>query len=142
MATNVTGNTYSLQSIVPTLPTALQDTSANDPKDNPTEDFLKLMVAQLQNQDPDKPTDGTALISQMTEMQSAFAVQRMSYLSAAEQKITTSASLLGHPVIVTDPNTGAQVSGKVSTVDYSGSDPTVTVNNKVYPLTAVQTVSQ
>jgi flagellar basal-body rod modification protein FlgD len=132
------GNTYSLQSIVPALPTALQDNT--DPTSNPTNDFLKLMVAQLQNQDPEKPVDGTALISQLTQMQSAFAVQRMSFLSQASQQVTTSAALLGRTVFVKDPNTGAQLSGKVTSIDYSGKDPAITVNQQSYPLTAVSRV--
>lgn len=134
------GNKYSLQSIVPQVPAALADPNAQSA--NPTEDFLKLMVAQLQNQDPDKPVDGTALISQLTEMQSAFAVQRMSFLSQATQQISTSAGLLGHSVIVEDPSTGAQSAGKVTAVDYSGTNPVVEVNGTPYPLTAVNRVSQ
>jgi flagellar basal-body rod modification protein FlgD len=132
------GNTYSLQSIVPELPAALQDNT--DPTSNPTNDFLKLMVAQLQNQDPEKPIDGTALISQLTQMQSAFAVQRMSFLSQASQQVTTSAALLGRTVAIRDPKTGAELSGKVMSIDYSGKDPSILVNQQMYPLTAVSRV--
>ena len=58
----MTNPVYNLQSIVPTPPASLRGTFREDEK--PEEDFIKLMVAQLQNQDPEKPMDGTALISQ------------------------------------------------------------------------------
>ena len=132
------GHSYSLQSIVPTLPKALQDSAGPDA--NQTDEFLKLMVAQIQNQDPDKPVDGTALISQMTQMQSAFAVQRQSFLTQATQQITTSAALIGRLVTLSDPTTGAPISGKVTSVDYTQKDPQITVGNTNYPLTAVQRV--
>lgn len=34
------------------------------------QDFLKLLVAQLQNQDPLNPVDGTQFLSQLTEINS------------------------------------------------------------------------
>ena len=136
--TSAAARQYKLQSIVPTIPQSLQDTSSAS--SNPQEDFLKLMVAQIQNQDPDKPTDGTALISQLTEMNAAFAVQRMSFLTQATQQITTSAALLGRNVEIKNPDTGALVTGKVATVDYSGADPAVVVNGAAYPLTAVNRI--
>jgi flagellar basal-body rod modification protein FlgD len=141
MATNLNspvGNTYSLQSIVPELPTALR--SNTQQTEHPEEEFIKLMVAQLQNQDPEKPVDGTALISQLTQMESSFAVQRMSFLNQANQQITTSAAMLGRTVTLKDPATGAITMGKVASVDYTGKDPAIFVNNRAYPLTAVQQI--
>jgi flagellar basal-body rod modification protein FlgD len=144
MATDLTspiGNSYSLQSLVPQLPASLRsnDTSSTA---KPEEEFIQLMVAQLQNQDPEKPVDGTALISQLTQMESSFAVQRMSFLSQANQQITTSAAMLGRTVTLKDPATGAISMGKVSSVDYTGTDPAVFVNGSSYPLTAIQQIQQ
>jgi len=34
------------------------------------EEFISLLVAQLQNQDPTNPTDGTQFLSQLTEINS------------------------------------------------------------------------
>lgn len=126
---------YRLQSLIPTPPSTLR--TADPETEDPQSEFIKLMVAQLQNQDPDKPVDGTALVSQLAQMNAAIAMQRMSWLSTENHAVTTSAAMLGKNVLIQDPATGAKVSGQVSTVDYSGKRPEVIVNNKAYPLTAV-----
>jgi flagellar hook assembly protein FlgD len=130
--------TYRIQSILPQPPAALAD-NANT-QTNPETDFLKLMVAQLQNQDPDKPMDGTAMITQMTQMDAAIAMQRMGYLNKADNAVSTAASLLGRQVTLKDPHSGKSITGKVSTVDYSGNLPAVMVNGQPYPLDAVSRV--
>jgi flagellar basal-body rod modification protein FlgD len=113
---------------------------SNELQEHPEEEFVKLMVAQLQNQDPEKPADGTALITQMVQMNAAIAMQRMSYLSTENHAVDTAAALLGREVTLQDPNTGAIVNGKVATVDYSKDKPTVLVNGNAYPVNAVQRV--
>jgi flagellar basal-body rod modification protein FlgD len=128
---------YRIQSIIPQVPTALKSNELNE---HPEEEFVQLMVAQLQNQDPDKPTDGTALITQMVQMNAAIAMQRMSYLTSQNHAVDTAAALLGREVTAQDPNTGAIVNGKVSSVDYTTDNPTVTVNGAEYPVNSVQRV--
>ena len=47
--------------------------SPTDPSNDPQatkEEFISLLVAQLQNQDPLDPTDGTQFLSQLTEINS------------------------------------------------------------------------
>jgi flagellar basal-body rod modification protein FlgD len=132
-----TSTNYRIQSIVPQVPGALR---SNELQENPQEEFIKLMVAQLQNQDPEKPADGTAMITQMVQMNAAIAMQRMSYLSTENHAVTTTAALLGREVLINDPKTGAIMSGRVTTVDFSGDKPQVIVNDKPYPLDAVQRV--
>lgn len=126
---------YRLQSIVPTPPATLR--GADPETENPQEEFIKLMVAQLQNQDPENPVDGTALISQLAQMNAAVAMQRMSWLATENHAVDTSAALLGREVTLKDPATGASLRGQVSTVDYTGKRPMVVVNDKAYPLNAV-----
>ena len=132
-----TSTNFRIQSIVPQVPGALR---SNELQENPEEEFIKLMVAQLQNQDPEKPADGTAMITQMVQMNAAIAMQRMSYLSSENHAVTTSAALLGRQVLINDPETGKIVTGEVSTVDYTGDKPQVIVNGMPYPLNAVQRV--
>jgi len=43
--------------------------SANSP-DATKEEFISLLVAQLQNQDPTNPTDGTQFLSELTDINS------------------------------------------------------------------------
>ena len=131
---------YRIQSLIPQPPSTLR--TADPETENPQEEFIKLMVAQLQNQDPDKPVDGTALVSQLAQMNAAIAMQRMSWLATENHAVSTSAAMLGKNVLIQDPATGTRVAGEVTTVDYSGKRPMVMVNNKPYPLTAVVRVDQ
>ena len=45
------------------------------------DDFLKLMMEQLQNQDPFNPTDNTQFISQMAQLTSVSGISEMNSLS-------------------------------------------------------------
>lgn len=125
-------NVYGLQSIIPTPPAGLQGAFSKDEK--PEEDFIKLMVAQLQNQDPEKPLDGTALITQLMQMNAAIATNRMSWLTTEQHVVSTAASLLGKQVQVKDAQTGALVSGQVLSVDYNEARPMIEVNGKRHPV--------
>jgi flagellar basal-body rod modification protein FlgD len=95
-------------------------------------DFLKLMMDQLQNQDPLNPADPTQYLSELAqfsslEQQNSIAT---STSSAANQGATTSAlSLLGHSVSFTD-STGVPQSGVVSKVNFGTAGPTLTVGTE------------
>lgn len=129
---------YHVLNIVPQPPAALQDSTSSS--SNPELDFIQMMVAELQNQDPDKPMDPTTMVTQLSQMNAAMAVQREAYLTSANSQVSTAAQLLGRTVSLTDPATGAAIDGKVSTVDYSGKAPQVVVNGQAYPLNAVNRV--
>lgn len=47
-----------------TAPTSTSDTSKNLASQNT---FLQLLVAQLKNQDPEQPTDGTAFVTELAQ---------------------------------------------------------------------------
>ncbi|MEB3285167.1 MAG: flagellar hook capping FlgD N-terminal domain-containing protein [Candidatus Sericytochromatia bacterium] len=123
---------YALQSIVPTPPPSLRGAFREDEK--PEEDFIRLMVAQLQNQDPEKPMDGTALITQLMQMNAAIATNRVSWLTTENHLISTAASMLGRQVKVRDPQTGAVVTGRVESVDYNEARPVLEMNGQRFPV--------
>jgi flagellar basal-body rod modification protein FlgD len=94
------------------------------------ETFLKLMMVQLQNQDPLNPSDPTQYMSelaQLTTLEQTTNLATSAAQSASEQNTTTALALLGHTVSYTD-STGATVSGTVSKVQFTSSGPTLTVN--------------
>jgi flagellar basal-body rod modification protein FlgD len=93
------------------------------------DDFLKLLVGQLQHQDPLAPSDDQQWIGQMA----AFSqLEQVSNMAASSQKIVDTLnmngtlSLIGHTVTYLDANGGAQT-GKVDTVDVAGGKATLTV---------------
>ena len=95
--------------------------------------FIKLLAAQLSNQDMTSPMDNSEMMSQMTNMamvQSLTAMTESLNTSAAVTTQTYAGSLIGQEVTVavTDPDTGAANGvkyGKVVSVDFTKGDPVV-----------------
>jgi flagellar basal-body rod modification protein FlgD len=86
-------------------------------------DFLQLMIAQLQAQNPLEPGNGTEYVTelaQFTQLEQTTNLASASELSGAVQ-------LIGHTVTYSDPTTGATATGIVQSVQSGTSGPTVTV---------------
>lgn len=86
-------------------------------------DFLQLMIAQLQAQNPLEPGNGTEYVSelaQFTQLEQTTDLASASELSGAVQ-------LIGHSVTYSDPTTGETATGIVQSVQSGTSGPTVTV---------------
>jgi len=86
-------------------------------------DFLKLMIAQLQAQNPLEPSNGNEYVTelaQFTQLEQTTNLATASELSSAVQ-------LIGHDVTYSDPSTGASATGKVESVQSSTAGPTLTV---------------
>ena len=93
------------------------------------DDFLKLLVGQLQHQDPLAPSDDQQWIGQMA----AFSqLEQVSNTAETTQKIVDTLntngtlSLIGHTVTYLD-ETGASNTGVVETVDMAGGKASLTV---------------
>jgi flagellar basal-body rod modification protein FlgD len=93
------------------------------------DDFLKLLVGQLQHQDPLAPSDDQQWIGQMA----AFSqLEQVSNMAQSTQKIvdtlnTSGAlSLIGHTVTYLD-SSGASHTGNVDTVDMADGKASLTV---------------
>jgi flagellar basal-body rod modification protein FlgD len=102
-------------------------------------DFLKLLAAQFQAQDPMKPMEDTTFIAQMAQFSSLEQSKTMATDMAAlrsDQQRTAANSYLGHRVTV-DAGKGATESGDVQAIDASGAQPQLVINGKLFPLSAV-----
>lgn len=93
-------------------------------------DFLKLMVAQLQAQNPLEPSNGTEYISelaQFSQLEQTTNIAQNSSQSAAGQRVAQAVALIGHTVSYADPSTGATRSGPVQSVEITPDGATLTV---------------
>ena len=91
--------------------------------------FLKLLVAQLKYQDPSKPTDGTAFITQTSQLSMVEKLEGI--LAAANANVVSSASvaatgLVGRTIQYTNAS-GAKVTGPVSAVRLDRTGPVLVV---------------
>ena len=89
------------------------------------DDFLKLLVAQLKNQDPSNAQDMESMTQQMTQFSM---LEQLTNLSAATER-NQAVDLLGKKVSYRE--TGGQIKeGVVEHVDTSGVAPTMTVGGR------------
>ena len=114
------------------------NTASNDATKSSTlnyNDFLKLMVAQLRNQDPLNPTDSTAYMSQIAQFSSVE--QGINTNSKLDQllvnsNISQASTMVGLNLTSAD----GSVSGIVTSVRIDSSGSTAILNNgKEVPIT-------
>jgi flagellar basal-body rod modification protein FlgD len=102
-------------------------------------DFLTLMLAQLQNQDPTSPVDSNTFLSQLASLSEVQGINQLNTsFSALSTSLTSNqamqaSSLLGHTVAVTSTTgtlatSGATLSGAVS-VPQTSSQVTLNISN-------------
>lgn len=120
---------------MPTVPSTTQ-ASGTTPQTTSTgpslgkDDFLKLLVGQLRNQDPMNPTSDTDFIGQMAQFSQLEQTTNMANANAelaAQQNGARAVALLGRSVTYPDPATGASTTGVVEKVQWVGGIPALTV---------------
>ena len=105
-------------------------------------DFLKLLTIQFQQQDPMKPMDDTAFISQMAQFtslqQTSSLVTEVGQLNTQQQTLNAN-SMLGLSVTATDAK-GQPVTGTVTGISNTSDGPQLMIGGTSYPMSSVQTV--
>ncbi|CAN5424291.1 N/A [soil metagenome] len=95
------------------------------------EDFIKMMVTQLQNQDPTQPVKNEELLAQMSQigqLQSSTTLTTTLQGLTLQSQIGSAANLIGKTV--SGLNSGNDpVSGLVTSVKVSGSDVNLELDN-------------
>jgi flagellar basal-body rod modification protein FlgD len=98
------------------------------------DDFLKLLITELQYQDPLNPVDNKEFISEMAQFSS---LEQMQNLNDNFQNLVTlqnlsqinfAVNLMNHRIVGTDAN-GASVDGTVDNVTVSSGSPSVVVGS-------------
>src|SRR5713101_9569448 len=98
--TDISSATFLNQVKVPqtTAKTSTVPTTTDKTKSLGKQDFLKLLMAQLQNQDPSKPMDDTQMIAQMAQFSALEATQQLQQTiqnSSNMQTIFQAGALIG-----------------------------------------------
>lgn len=108
--------------------------------------FLKLLIAQLKNQDPLDPIkdqDFIAQLAQFTSVEKLTSIEKALEGSSMNTASSQAIALVGKTVSVIDPESGDTISGVVTQVTLLGDDaPSVLIGSKVYPLSYVTSVGQ
>jgi flagellar basal-body rod modification protein FlgD len=87
-------------------------------KDLDLNQFLKLMISELQNQDPLNPMDNTQFVQQIGELRSIAASDQLTTTLQSvqtQQSLTTASSLIGKQVTALTSDT-KDISGTVTSV--------------------------
>lgn len=104
------------------------------------DDFLKILITQLQHQDPTAPMEDKEFIAQMAQFSSLEQIRNMSQSMQQLSGLIASseaAQVLGRSVEVRDGE--SLVRGVVEKV-VRGNEPLVSVNGKIYDFSQVESV--
>jgi flagellar basal-body rod modification protein FlgD len=116
--------------------TVSSDTVSGSQQTLNQQDFLQLLVAQMQNQDPLNPQSDTDMAAQMAQFTSLTQSSAMS----SSLSMLQANSLIGSTVsLQIDPKTTA--SGVVQGVILNGGTPQIIVNGSTYDLSQVTSVT-
>ena len=114
----------------------LEDAANNTPSALDKDAFLKILVAQLANQDPLSPQDDTAFISQLAQFSSLEQMQSLNTAFSTSQAY----SLLGKYVYVTEEDASGATQttlGKVDTVVRNNGVDYLMIGGQAYELSSV-----
>lgn len=101
-------------------------------------DFLNLLVAQMQYQDPTNPESDTDLASQMAQFSSVTAINNLSTTS----QMSEGAALIGATVTTSaTDSSGNAINGQVTSVTVSSGSVSVEVNGQSVPFSDITGVT-
>jgi flagellar basal-body rod modification protein FlgD len=96
------------------------------------DDFLKLLVGQLKNQDPMNPTGSEEFMGQMAQFSTLEQITNVAQATtelAKSASLSSTVGLIGRTVTYTGADK-ATVTGTVESVDTSGQTPKITIGGK------------
>lgn len=104
-------------------------------------DFLKMMVAQFQNQDPENAADTSDMLNQMVQMSMIQAISDITDIVS----MSYSASLVGKEVTIgTFDSDGKlqEIVGTVTGTGYYGGNPVIYVDGQMYSMSSIMAMGR
>jgi len=112
-------------------------------KELSTEDFLRLLMMELQNQDPLEPMDNAEMLNQMAQMSNLEATESMTSNMAeivSNQRLMEARQLLGKEVTFLAEDGVTIVTGIVEAVEMEDDSPRLVVDGQlVDPSSVIRT---
>ena len=107
------------------------------------DDFLKMLITELKNQDPTNPTDNAQILQQISEMSNISATNSLTTSlngMLTEQNLSAASALVGRNVqgLADD---GSNASGKVDSVTITGGTAKLNIGQQTVSLTNVQQIT-
>ena len=102
--------------------------------------FLKLFLAQLENQNPWEPLDNSEFITQMAQFASLEELSNLNTnfdLMLKLEYIAQAVQLIDRKVEASDPKTGEIIQGRVEEVEWKEGTPYALIGDKSVPLTSI-----
>jgi flagellar basal-body rod modification protein FlgD len=106
------------------------------------DDFLQMLITQLQDQDPLNPTDSDEILQQVSEIDNIESTTNLSNsltAVATDQGFQAASGLIGMQVEGVDAN-GNPVSGVVDSASFSNGAATLNVGSQSMPLSGVSAI--
>jgi flagellar basal-body rod modification protein FlgD len=111
------------------------------------QDFLKLLMAQLANQDPMKPMDDTQMIAQMAQFSALEETQQLRQIIQQSSNMSTvvqAGALIGKYVQAGSPD-GTLINGVVDSINLQSTDgvvtPALSVDGQIVDYSMIRSVS-
>src|SRR5712691_5477617 len=107
------------------------------------DDFLRLVMAQLSNQDPLNPQKDTEFIAQMTQfsaLEQSKSMQQDIAKLQTDQQFMQANSMLGRAVTLQDDQ-GNLINGTVTAIQVQAGTPQLVVNGQPYDLSTVLSIA-
>lgn len=127
---------FNVAGILPTNTLSKSGDPLGDDINKTVEEFAKLLIAQITNQDPDKPVEMTETITQYSQMLSSLGQIKANNALVQFGQVNVSTDIIGKRIAYTkgktvDPETkqlvDIRVEDVVTEVDFTGTNPAVKV---------------
>ncbi|MDR2755567.1 MAG: hypothetical protein LBC20_07645 [Planctomycetaceae bacterium] len=105
-------------------------------------DFIKMMTAELQNQDPTNPMSNTDMLSQIGQIRSITSNDKLSSSIEAltlGQSLATASSLIGKKITGSDKNDN-QITGKVDKITIEDGTTTLHVGSSEITINSIKSI--
>ncbi|MDR3196958.1 MAG: hypothetical protein LBU34_03725 [Planctomycetaceae bacterium] len=105
-------------------------------------DFIKMMTAELQNQDPTNPMSNTDMLSQIGQIRSITSNDKLSSSIEAltlGQSLSTASSLIGKKVTGSDKNDNP-ITGKVDKITIEDGETTLHIGSSEITIGSIKSI--